>query len=91
MNEVECRELALKAACDYVAKKGIKSGLNGKQHAGILTAWATESEGLAPMERWAGFLELANGSALRQKLEKLPAGTPGKLAKDVTTMAEDYI
>jgi hypothetical protein len=86
MNEVECRELALKAATDYVSKKGIKSGLNGKQHAGILTAWATESEGLAPMERWAGFLELANGSALRQKLEKA-----GKLAKDVAVMAEDYI
>jgi len=86
MNETECRELALKVATDYVSKKGIKSGLNGKQHAGILTAWAVESEGLAPMERWAGFLELENGSALRQKLEK-----KGTLAKDAAAMAEDYI
>lgn len=86
MNETECRELALKAATDYVTKKGIKSGLNGKQHAGILTAWAVESEGLAPMERWAGFLELGNASALRQRLEKNKV-----LAKDATAMAEDYI
>lgn len=86
MNEVECRELALKAACDYITRKGIKSGLTGKQHAGILAAWAVESDSLASLERWAGFLELANGSALRQKLEKA-----GKLHKDTAAMAADYI
>jgi len=86
MNEVECRELALKAATDYVTKKGIKSGLTGKQHAGILTAWATESEGLTPLERWMGFVELGNASALRQRLEKANV-----LAKDATAMAEDYV
>jgi len=87
MNETQCRDLALKAAIAYVSRKGIKQGLTGKQHAGILVEWATESEGLSPVERWAGFLELENGSALRQKLEKA-----GHLAKDATAaVANDYV
>lgn len=87
MNETECREAALKAAIAYITRKGIKQGLTGKQHAGVLVEWANESADLTPVERWAGFLELENGSALRQKLEK-----KGTLAKDATaSMAEDYV
>lgn len=86
MNMTEVRDAALKVAKEYVTRKGIKSGLNGKQHAGILTAWAVESEAMTPEERWGGFVELENGSALRQKLEK-----SGTLASEAKTIEGDYL
>lgn len=67
---------ALNIAIDYVAEKKVTSGLTGKQHAGILVRAVEEVTGVefTPDDRlklFAAFVELENGSALRQKLEKL--------------------
>tara|TARA_R110000868_G_scaffold160977_7_gene390834 strand:- start:83 stop:385 length:303 start_codon:yes stop_codon:yes gene_type:complete len=92
----EASENAVKAAGDFCKKFAITSGLTGKQHAGamvhalvdhgLLQQLGTEEENKA--ERQLAFvvlLALENGSALRQKLEKLEVLKAGAIAA-----ASDY-
>lgn len=85
---IEAAELAVKAAADYCKGRGIAAGLTGKQHAGAMVH-ALMDAGLVNEEQklhaFAILAEMENGSALRQKLEKL--GALGKAA----TIAASYI
>jgi hypothetical protein len=72
---------AVGIAKDYVGKKGIKAGLTQKQHTGILITAIEEVTGIEmtqddKVKLFQVMYHLANGSALRQKLEKLKVLTP---------------
>lgn len=72
---------AMGIAKDYCTKKGIKAGLTQKQHTGILVTTIEEVTGVElttedKVKLFQVMYHLANGSALRQKLEKAKVLTP---------------
>ena len=79
---------AYNIGAEYIVEFGIKSGLSGKQHAGIIVRfalWAFEHD-LDKFAMHVGMLAIENGSALRQKFEK-----NGLLEPKAQALSENYV